>query len=216
MYSTLLAIHVAAGFISLTGGFASAATKALPVAHGWHKRFGRLFLFGMCGVLATALPMTVLRPNLFLLMITLGSIYLAATGWRSARNRNGIPSRTDYALAAGILIVSVAAVAKGVTMLLRGDSMGWVMCVTFVVGTILGLSDLRKFRAAGARGHERVARHALRMMLGTIGALTAFVVTNFRVDPYFVLWLAPLFLLGPLALWWSFRIKTGASKYEMQ
>lgn len=216
MYSALLAVHIVAGFISLVSGFGSAATKGLPVGHAWHKRFGKSFFFGMCAVFATALPMTILRPDVLLLLIALASFYLAATGWRAARNRNGIPSLVDYALAVGVLIVSVASLAVGVTMLSGGNAMGAVLCVVFVTGTLLGLADLRKLRTSPMHGHERIAGHALRMMIGTIAALSAFLVTNFTVDPEIVLWLGPFFLIGPFALWWSIRIKSGASKYNIQ
>jgi len=216
MYSALLAVHVVAGFISLVSGFASAATKGLPIDHAWHKRFGNCFFFGMCAVFATALPMTILLPDVVLLLVALASFYLAATGWRAARNRNGIPSLVDYALAVGVLIVSVASFAVGVTMLSDGNTMGLVLCVVFVTGTLLGRADLRKLRTAPMHGHERIAGHALRMMIGTIAALTAFLVNNFTVDPEIVLWLGPFFLIGPFALWWSIRIKSGASKDNMR
>jgi len=216
IYSILLAIHIAAGFTSLITAFASAATKVLPVAHRWHVCCGRVFFVGMCLIFATALPMSIMRPNMFLFLISFFSIYMAITGWRFARNRSGKPDRVDFVVAAVMFLVALGMLVRGVIMLNAGESRGWVMIVFGLIGMTLSASDFRIIRSGGLKGKARIAGHVSRMMGGTIATLTAFIVTNFRFDPMVVLWLAPGAIVGPPALWWMWRIKHGKAKFSMR
>lgn len=213
-YSVLLTIHIAAGFAALLCAFGSIATKIWPLPHRWHLYCGRVFYTGMWIIFATAIPMSLLRPNLFLFLIAFFSIYMAVTGWRFARNRKGTPQRVDAITASVMALVALGMMARGIMMLTGGESRGLVLCVFSIVGLILSGSDYRILRKGGMKGKERIAAHISRMMGGTIATLTAFVVTNFKFDPMVVLWLGPGALLAPLALWWVSRIKSGKARYS--
>ena len=75
----LLAVHITCGF----GAFLLAPV-ALATAKGGkqHKRWGMVYLWAMGGVAATALPMALYRPVLFLAMLSVLSFYLAFSGYR--------------------------------------------------------------------------------------------------------------------------------------
>jgi uncharacterized membrane protein len=75
----LLAVHVGCGF----GSFLLAPV-ALATAKGGvvHKRWGMVYLWCMGGVAATALPMALYRPVLFLAMVAVFSFYAAFSGYR--------------------------------------------------------------------------------------------------------------------------------------
>jgi uncharacterized membrane protein len=75
----LLAVHVTCGF----GSFLLAPV-ALATAKGGkqHKRWGMVYLWAMGGVAATALPMALYRPVLFLALVSVFSAYLAFSGYR--------------------------------------------------------------------------------------------------------------------------------------
>lgn len=75
----LLAVHITAGF----GSFLLAPV-ALATAKGGkaHKRWGMVYLWCMGGVAATALPMALYRPVLFLALVAIFSFYLAFSGYR--------------------------------------------------------------------------------------------------------------------------------------
>ena len=75
----LLAVHIACGF----GSFLLAPV-ALATAKGGkqHKRWGMVYLWAMGGVAATALPMALYRPVLFLAMVAVFSYYAAFSGYR--------------------------------------------------------------------------------------------------------------------------------------
>jgi len=75
----LLTVHVGCGF----GAFLLAPV-ALATAKGGktHKRWGMVYLWCMGGVAATALPMALHRPVLFLAMVAVLSFYAAFSGYR--------------------------------------------------------------------------------------------------------------------------------------
>ncbi len=75
----LLTVHVACGF----GAFLLAPV-VLSLAKGGkeHKRWGMVYLWAMGGVAATALPMALYRPVLFLAMVAVFSFYAAFSGYR--------------------------------------------------------------------------------------------------------------------------------------
>jgi hypothetical protein len=75
----LLAVHVAAGACSFV-----LAPVALATAKGGkqHKRWGMVYLWAMGVVAATALPMSLYRPVLFLAMVAVFSFYVTFAGYR--------------------------------------------------------------------------------------------------------------------------------------
>jgi hypothetical protein len=93
MNALLLTLHIAAGGVALV-----AAGVAIATAKGgrWHVRSGRIFALGMLVVFLTAVPMTIIRPNLFLFLVAVFSFYLVLTGWLRATNRSGVPTVADW------------------------------------------------------------------------------------------------------------------------
>jgi hypothetical protein len=204
MYKVLLAIHVVAGNIALLSAAGAVLVQKGGRAHAW---VGRAFAIGMTIIFLTAVPMTLLKPNLFLLLVALFNFYLVSTGWLRARNRKGVPTRLEWGIAIGMALAAVVMAARSVMMLTAGHSMGVVLLVFSLIGGALSLRDLAGLRHQRFRGSERIASHLTRMLGGTIGAITAFVVTNVRVEPAFVLWLAPSVALAPLIVYWSLRVR---------
>ena len=77
-----LGVHIAAGASSFL-----LAPVALATAKGGkqHKRWGMVYLWSMGVVAATALPMALYRPVLFLALVAVFSFYLAFSGFRVLR-----------------------------------------------------------------------------------------------------------------------------------
>ncbi len=76
---SLLAVHVTAGF----GAFLLAPVALMTAKGGkQHKRWGMVYLWCMGLVAATALPMALFQPVLFLALVAILSFYLAFTGYR--------------------------------------------------------------------------------------------------------------------------------------
>jgi hypothetical protein len=207
MYTLLLSVHIAGGFIALLGAAgALAATKG----ERWHVYSGRTFVLGMLVVFATALPLTVIRPNLFLFLIAIFSFYLALTGWLRARNRGGVSTKADWVAATAMAITSFAMFARSITLLGVGDSMGIVLLIFGGIGGVFAMADLHALRRNAYHGDARIAAHLTRMLAGTIAAVTAFAVVNIRLEPAFVVWLAPTLVLTPVIVYWNVRVRRPA------
>jgi uncharacterized membrane protein len=75
----LLSIHILCG-----GGAFVLAPVALATAKGGrvHRRWGKVYLYCMGGVAATAIPMAIYRPILFLAMVAIFSFYAAFSAYR--------------------------------------------------------------------------------------------------------------------------------------
>jgi len=207
MYKLLLGIHVVAGNLALLSAAGAVAFAKGGRAHAW---IGRVFTIGMTIIFVTAVPMTLIKPNLFLLLVALFNFYLTATGWLRAKNRKGVPTGIEWALGTGMALIAVGMAARGVMMLTAGASMGVVLLGFAGIGGVLALRDLSGLRRQAFRGKERIVSHLTRMLGGTTGAITAFVVTNVRFEPAFVLWLLPSVVLTPVIIYWARRVRQPA------
>jgi hypothetical protein len=204
VYRILLSLHVAAGFTALSSAVVAVAT---PKGARWHVYSGRAFVIGMAVVFLTALPMTLIKPNIFLFLIAIFSLYLAVSGWLRARNRSGIPTAVEWIAAVAMVSAAVAMGGRGVVMLAAGNSMGTVLLVFGGIGGLLAVRDLMSLRAHRYKGNVRIAAHVGRMLGGTIAAVTAFTVVNVRIEPMFVVWLAPTVVLTPVIVYWNRRVR---------
>lgn len=110
-----LAIHIAAGTMSFL-----LAPVALATAKGGkqHKRWGKVYLWSMGAVAATAAPMAFFFPVRFLALVAVFSFYLAFAGYRVLRlkdlSRGGDAKPIDWiagvvTFAASVLLVWLSA-----------------------------------------------------------------------------------------------------------
>lgn len=205
----LLIVHIVAGFTALAAAVLATLSKVWDVEHRWHVYSGLVFFWGMLGVFLTAVPLAILRPDPFLLLIAILSFYFALAGWRYATHRRGRPRRLDWASAGVMLVAGGIMIIFGVLLLGRGDTNGITMLALGGVGTVLSFIDLRTLQHGGAKGPERIARHLTMMLAGSIATITAFVVTNVTVQPAFVVWLAPTVVITPVIILWNRRIRAG-------
>ncbi len=206
----LLVLHIAAGFAALGAGLVAAGNKIFNRAHGWHVLAGRIFFVAMCVVFVTAVPLSILRENVFLLLIAVFSFYLSFSGWRFARNRSGNAQPIDWARAIAMLICSVAMAGYGTYLLSTGNKGGVVMLVFAAIGALLVFQDIRILRSGGVRGTARIARHLTMMLAATIATITAFLVVNIAFHPALVLWLAPTAIIVPVIVVMSRRVTRAA------
>ena len=107
-----LGIHVAAGAAAFL-----LAPVALATAKGGkaHRRWGMVYLWSMGIVAATALPMALYRPVLFLALVAVFSFYAAFSGYRvtklKALARGGRAQPVDWI--AGLVTFSTSALLAG-------------------------------------------------------------------------------------------------------
>lgn len=209
VFNTLLTLHITAGFTALLSALMAIFSRLLDVAHQWHVYSGRIYFWAMLVVFVTAIPMSLLHPNLFLFLISIFSFYLALTGWRFATNRRGTPQLIDWTKAAVMSVTALVMILYGISMLMSSNTNGMTILVFGLFGAYSGYRDVNRLRAGGLRGQARIAEHLSSMMGATIATLTAFIVTNFTFQPAFVLWLGPAVLITPLIFWWNRQLRAG-------
>lgn len=209
----LLSIHIACGFTSLFSAFSAMLSSK---GQSKHRLFGKLFFYGMTGVFITAIPLALIKSNLFLFLIAIFSYYLAFTGWRYAKNRNGLPIKLDWTVSTIMLIASLLMICLSIYSFKSGDFKSIVLLVFGIIGSISSISDLKTYHNQNAIGKDRIVKHLSRMIGATIAALTAFSVTNISLKPQIFLWLGPTVLLVPLIVWWKHKVLKSKNGYNIR
>ncbi len=215
-----LAVHVTAGFTSFL-----LAPVALATAKGGkqHKRWGMVYLWAMGVVAATALPMALYRPVLFLALVAVFSFYAAFSGYRVLKlkdlPRGGSAKPIDWA--AGIFTFASSACLAG----FGAFKTEWVQHMG-IVAIVFGLLGMR---LAGTQMWTFVRKPTEKMFwwythLGNfigsyVAAWTAFsVVTLPAILPHagYYLWLWPTVIGVPaIAITTSYYKRKFAPKVKL-
>jgi uncharacterized membrane protein len=189
-----LGVHVAAGASAFL-----LAPVALATAKGGkaHRRWGMVYLWAMGIVAATALPMALYRPVLFLALVAVFSFYAAFSGYRvtklKALAKGGSAQPVDWIAGVVTFCSSAALAGLGAFKPAVVQNMGIVAVVFGVIGMRLAAGELLKFVR---RPQEKMFwwyTHLRNMIASYIAAWTAFSVVTLPL--YFgksvVLWLWP-------------------------
>lgn len=212
LFDGLLLLHVAAGSIALLAAGLAVGAKSLGRSHRTHVRAGRTFFWAMLAVFATAVPMSILRANVFLFLVALFSFYLALVGWRLARNRSGKATTVDWLIAGAMAIVSLVMIAGGAVRSATTAGLGAVLLIFGAIAAFLVFRHVAYLRRRDAGPKQRIALHLTMMLAATIATLTAFVVVNLRALPQPVAWLLPSALITPVIVVWRRRVVDGSSR----
>jgi hypothetical protein len=202
----LLLSHILSGSIALLAAF-----SALYCVKGmyWHRSWGDIFFGAMTGVLVTAIPLSILRPNLFLFMIAIFSYYLAFSGFRHARNRNSTAKSMDWIASIIMLIVALGMIGYGSWHFDLSEFKPILLLIFGIIGFIFSVGDIKDYLNPKKDFKIRISKHLGAMLGATIAALTAFTVTNVHVQPTVILWLLPTIILTPVIAWWKMRVMKG-------
>ena len=200
----LLYLHILAGFISLGIAYVLLFIKK---GNKRHKKLGMIYVYGMSTIFVTAIPLSLLGEfNPFLFVIAIFSFYLAFSGYRQGRDRNGAREQIDKVLGVFITATSILFYSMAVSLYLIEDSM-WITSVVF--GSIalgMGINDFRRMKIVERPDfYDRTNLHLNLMLGGTIATTTAFIVT---IDPFSILWLnwvAPTIVGHPIIIYFSRR-----------
>jgi len=209
MTHLLLIIHIIAGFASLVTGFVAIVT---PKGKRWHVRAGRIYFWSMILVAITALMLSMIRPNLFLLFISLFSFYLTWSGYRAIRWKNrsltGFVRFFDHLIvplffATGNIMIalSLTATLEITQSLLPKTKM--ILLVFGIIFTALTGRELALRIGLLARSKfQWMFDHIQGMLAAYIATFTAFLVVNVTFLPMVVVWLAPTVIGTPLIGYW--------------
>lgn len=198
-FSLLIPLHVVSGSIALLAGpFAIFNQNGGRV----HRLAGKSFFWSMMLVAATGLTMSVLKSNLFLLMIAVFSFYLAFSGRRALSlkqlHHGQKAGWIDWTALVVCGIFGLGLVLFGGYLLYKGQSFGIASVVFGFILTLRILADFRRFTRDNKDRKSWLYVHIGNMMGAYIAALTAFLVQNVHTDPAFIVWIAPTLLISPL------------------
>jgi uncharacterized membrane protein len=215
----LIVVHVVGALFSLV-----LAPLAIITAKGGaaHRQWGRAYFWGMFLTNTTALVLLGWRFNIFLLGVTIISLYSAFSGYRvlyrKRPTQSAGPTRLDWTAALVVLVAGVTLVAwGGLTALgitpLRIPSDGGAFTVFVILPIVFGaliandaLTDLRLFRQPSTDRHWWWYYHMERMLGSYVGLLTALMVQ--QVGPelppslQWLAWVAPSIIGTPTIAYW--------------
>ena len=199
----LLPIHILAGTIALlAAAFAICSEKGKKI----HITAGRTCYWGMAGIFLTALPMSIITGNVFLVLIAFFSFYLAFAGRRFAQNRKGIASIIDW-IAVGLVISAGLGMWVLALFYYFENNFQYITLTIFgFIAVALGYTDYKTYKQQEATGKKRISRHLTNMLAGTIAVVTAVLVVNIDMEPQWLPWILPTVILVPLIIWWNWKI----------
>jgi len=195
--STLI-LHVIAGHIALITGLAiMIGRKGTDI----HSKMGVVYYYSMITIACTATFLSIYKSNSFLLHIGIFVFYQTYAGRKSITSKTLRPDWVDWA-------ILIAALINGVLMIWSGIL---VLMVFGGISLLLVAIDLNIYRdiliLKKALDSKRwLARHIGMMMGAYIGTITAFLTVNIKfIQPAWIVWLLPTFILVPLMQFWTWK-----------
>ncbi len=200
----LLYLHILAGFIALGIAYVLLFIKK---GNKRHKKLGMIYVYGMTTIFVTGIPLSLLGEfNPFLFVIAIFSFYLAFSGYRQGRDKNGAREQIDKVLGVFITATSILFYSMAVSLYLIEDSM-WITSVVF--GSIalgMGINDYRRMKIVERPDfYDRTNLHLNLMLAGTIATTTAFIVTLNPFSTDWLNWVAPTIVGTPIIFYFSKR-----------
>jgi uncharacterized membrane protein len=207
----VLRLHAAAGSVALL-----VAPLAMMVRKGasWHRRWGKIFFYGMVVVCCTAIFLAVLHPhNFWLALVSVFSFHLVASGYRSLylkKLHEGLkPVTLDLWLHGVAALFNGGLLIWGLSHLLMGvkNNLAMVYTVFGLIGMGMVVLHVGKFYRRKHDKREWFFGHISGMLGGYIATLSAFSAVNFGRwfpwMPVWLVWLWPTILGAPLIALWS-------------
>lgn len=195
LYKGLLLLHIAAGTVALLCG--TAALMAVKGRKG-HKQTGTVYNYCMYVVGISALVMTMIKFNPFLLSISVFTLYLTFSGmramqyWRSGRPSLTFRGRLPYLTAVVTALFMI--LYPFITMAMTNAAFVPVLSIFGSIMLILSVRDLQLLADENTTGKQNrvwLLQHIGKMSGSYIAAITAFLVNNVSLKPAWIVWILP-------------------------
>lgn len=201
----ILVLHVIFGIVAF-----AAAPGAMMAKKGglWHKRFGSAFFYAMMAVAVSAFILWTLGSELFLMLIAVFSFYLAFSGYRAVKIKNGQAETIDWLVTSAALLAGIGLVIMGVLALYKGNSFGYVALFLGVVCALSASQDMLRFARPVTDRQAWLINHLTKMLGAYIATVTAVSAVNFHFLPPVWRWLWPSIIITPFIFMWVRAYKT--------
>ena len=188
-YPYVRMLHILCGMIAL---FVAPAAMLTVKGGRAHRRWGKIYFWGMAVVAATAMAMAVYRPIIFLALVAVFSFYFAFRGYRSVLRKREGPERIDWLAALIALGGSVGLIVLGMHPPARQFLPTPIVAITFgVFGVGISAADVWSFLHPSEDRNAWWYSHMGGMLGSYIATVSAFSVVNFHFLPTVVRWLWP-------------------------
>lgn len=190
LFTPLLWIHIAAGFIALVVAPGAMLTKK---GGQWHRQWGKAYFWAMFVVALTAVAMSLMRSGVFLLLVGIFSFYLSFSGYRALYHKRPTDrvAALDWSVSGLTLVGSLALLIYGVLQFQSGTTFGIVAMVFGAVGSLGGGQDLYRYVHPPQDKRAWWFRHMQGFLGAYIATVTAFSAANFTFLPPIHRWLWP-------------------------
>jgi uncharacterized membrane protein len=195
-------MHIASGVVA----FASAAV-AVAFAKGsrHHRLAGWVFLTAMAGTTTSAILLTIVRPNQFLMLVAIFSAYLAFTGFAAWRSDLSPQWRAvEGAASVVMLILSLVMLGWGLAGIETGNRNAPMLLAFAGIGAGFAYGNVRRIRRPPEHRigrAERLIRHISGMGGACIAVVSAISVVNLPMLPDWIRWLWPTVVGVPVIVW---------------
>jgi uncharacterized membrane protein len=201
IFNLVLILHIISGTIGLLSGTVAMSLKKTGKLH---KTIGKTFFYAMAFVFVTSLYMSIIKNNLFLLMVGFFSFYTAATGYRilflkKLGQQKITPKFIDYVIGFTGLLAGIIMLVITVLIFMKGNMFGMVTLTFGGLSTWMGYKDFAKFKYPPTQKLHWLESHGMRMAGAYTSAVTAFIVVNIDSPYQWVFWILPTFIIIPIA-----------------
>jgi uncharacterized membrane protein len=193
----VLLCHIISGASALLTGTINIVRKK---GGRLHSQVGMMFFWSMILTSVFAIILATLRPNPFLLLIGIFSLYLTVSGQRMVRYQEYQSKLSQKILLGVSAVAATGLIMYSIYLLINLKSFGLVP-LTF--GLIMLTLIRQEMLLKNISFAKRVQLHIGRIAGAYIAALTAFLVVNNTVLPGWLAWLLPTAIIVPLILRWS-------------
>ncbi len=202
-YQALLIFHIILGFYSL---LIVPVVFMFKTGSSNHKKWGKTFFYSMLGVGCSALALSLLKFNLFLLSVGVFTLYMVSSGYRAiftkGLHENQKPHWIDWS-------ITLLNLGFGLGLILYGIffSDGNLQVLSLIFGGITvftGLGGLKGLIQKPSDSKHWIYRHISGMLGAYIATWTAFSATNLDFMPTLWRWTWPS-ILGSIVIAYFIR-----------
>jgi uncharacterized membrane protein len=178
----------------------------LPKGGKIHQKIGRIFVTGMMLTGGSALFMAQIKPNPFLFIIGVFTIYLVGTADRYIKLNKNKPLLIDWVYTLGMFVFGSIFIIWGVISLTKSEGMSAVLLIFGSIGLYSVHQDFKNYKGEAKHRNYRLLTHIGRMVGGFTATVTAVLVVNASYIPItipdVVYWLTPTLIFTPLSIYW--------------